>query len=74
MLHLGPLLAQAVMFNICGNAARSELDKISDPLKKLVARQVRSKAWLECALFQTAVANDKSTDTEKRMFLQKVTG
>jgi hypothetical protein len=48
--HLGPMLAEALIYNIGGQAARSELDKLSDPLKKLVTRQVRSKSWLEAAL------------------------
>lgn len=72
MLHqLGPLLAQALVYNVGGMAARSELDKISDPLKKLVL-QVRSKSWLDVALRSDSFPSDKVTEKEKNAFLQKV--
>jgi hypothetical protein len=70
--HLGPLLAKALIFNIGGNAARSELDKLSEPLKKLVTRQVRSKSWLEAALLGDDFPSDKVTVTERKSFLQRV--
>lgn len=72
VLHqLGPLLAQALVYNVGGMAARSELDKISDPLKKLVL-QVRSKNWLDSALRSDSFPSDKVTEKEKNTFLQKV--
>jgi len=70
--QLGPLLAQALIYNIGGNAARSELDKLCDPLKKLVIRQVRSKAWLEAALRDDGFPSDKVVDKDKMVFLQKI--
>jgi len=70
--QLGPLIAQALIHNIGGNAARSELDRISDPLKKLVTRQVRSKIWLEAALLDDGFPSDKVTTKDKIIFLQKV--
>lgn len=70
--QLGPLLAQALIYNIGGNAARSELDKISDPLKKLVVRQLRSKNWLEAALLGDSFPSDKVTSKDKTIFLQKI--
>ena len=70
--HLGPLLAKSLIFNIGGNAARSELDKLSEPLKKLVTRQVRSKSWLEAALLGDDFPSDKVTVTERKSFLQRV--
>lgn len=70
--HFGPLLAQALVHNVGGNAARSELDKISDPVKKLVARQVRAKSWLEAALADNSFPGDKVTDSDKKVFLQKL--
>jgi hypothetical protein len=60
------------MYNIGGNAARSELDKLSDPLRKLVVAQVRSKAWLDAALRGDAFDSDKVTMKDKLVFLQKV--
>lgn len=70
--HLGPLLSQALIYNIGGNAARSELDKLSDPLKKLVVRQVHSKSWLEAALFGEGFPSDKILEGDKKVFLQKI--
>lgn len=70
--HLGPLLAQALIYNIGGNAARSDLDKLSEPLKKLVVRQVQAKSWLEAALLGDNFPSNKVTDKEKMTFLQKV--
>jgi hypothetical protein len=70
--HLGPLLAQALIYNIGGNAARSDLDKLSEPLKKLVVRQVQAKSWLEAALLGDNFPSNKVTAKEKMTFLQKV--
>lgn len=72
MEHLGPALAEALVYNISGNAARSELDKVSDPLKKLVVKQVRSKPWLEAALFEKNLPGDKVEEQDRRIFLQKI--
>lgn len=70
--HLGPMIADALIYNISGNAARSELDKVCDPLKKFVARHRSSKAWLENALSSDNFASDRVSDSEKRAFLQKI--
>lgn len=72
MEHLGPALAEALIYSISGNAARSELDKVSDPLKKLVVKQVRSKLWLESALFQKNLPGDRIEEGDRRIFLQKI--
>ena len=72
MEHLGPALAEALIYNISGNAARSELDKISDSLRKLVVKQVRSKSWLEVALFQKNLPGDRIEEADRRIFLQKL--
>jgi hypothetical protein len=60
------------MYNISGNAARSELDKVADPLKKFVARQPRSKSWLENALFRQTFPGEKVTERDRRIFVQKI--
>jgi hypothetical protein len=70
--HLGPLLAKALVYNIGGNAARSELDRLSEPLKKLVVRQVRSQSWLEAALLGDDFPSDKVTTAERRAFLSRI--
>ncbi|CAK7197918.1 member of the karyopherin-beta [Sporothrix eucalyptigena] len=74
MEHLGPLLAQALVFNIGGNASRSELDKLCDPLKKLVVQHVRSNGWLEQALMNPAFPTDRVTASDKTFFLKKIIG
>ncbi|KAH6849712.1 armadillo-type protein [Chaetomium sp. MPI-CAGE-AT-0009] len=51
MAHLGPLIAAALVRNLGGHAARSELDKLCEPLKKLVASHPAAQAWLQGALF-----------------------
>jgi hypothetical protein len=70
--HLGPLFAKALIYNISGNAARSELDKLSEPLRKLVVAGVRSKSWLDAALRDDTFESDKVTMKDKSVFLQKV--
>lgn len=70
--HLGPLVAGAVVFNISGNAARSELDKVCDPLRKLVVRHLQAKNWLQGALFSENFSSDRVKDNEKTAFLQKI--
>lgn len=72
MEHLGPLLAQALIYNLGGNAARSELDKLSEPLKKLVVSQVRGKKWLEAALLGDGFPSQTVTEKDKILFLHKV--
>ncbi|KAK3313452.1 armadillo-type protein [Apodospora peruviana] len=69
---LGPLIAQSLMQNIGGNAARSELDKLSDPLKKLVVKQVHAQQWLEQALFADNFPSKTVTSEEKTMFLKRI--
>lgn len=73
LVQLGPLLAQALIYNIGGNASRSELDKLSEPVKKLVVRQVRSKSWFEAALFDDSFPSDTVTAKQKTIFLQRIT-
>jgi hypothetical protein len=72
MEHVGPALAKALIFNISGNAARSELDRVSEPLKKLVIRQIRSKQWLENALSNENFHVEKVSEEARRIFLQKI--
>ncbi|KAI9826906.1 MAG: hypothetical protein M1832_005845 [Thelocarpon impressellum] len=72
MQHLGPILAEALAMNVGGNAARSELDTVAEPLKKLVFKQLRSRIWLEAALFKESFPSERVSASEKRVFLQKV--
>lgn len=71
---LGPMLAQALVQNIGGRAARSELDKLSDPLKKLVVQHPRAQAWLERALLDEAFPGAQVSREERLLFLRKLSG
>ncbi|KAI1213410.1 ARM repeat-containing protein [Annulohypoxylon truncatum] len=70
--YLGPKLAESLIQNIGGKAARSELDKLSDPLKKLVVQHAQSRQWLEAALQDPAFPSDKVSVEDKELFLKKV--
>lgn len=70
--HLGPVLAQSLIRNIGGTASRSELDKLSDPLKKIVVHNPRSKDWLEAALLDSSFPKSEASEEDKSMFLKKV--
>jgi hypothetical protein len=72
MTHLGPHVAHSLVQNIGGKAARSELDKLSDPLKKLVVQHVNSRLWLEAALNDGSFPSEKVTPDDKAMFLKKI--
>ncbi|PBP17057.1 importin [Diplocarpon rosae] len=72
MEQIGPLLAQALIYNIGGHAARSELDKLSDPVKKLVVRQVHARTWFEGALMDASFPSKIVTEKDKRVFLTKI--
>jgi hypothetical protein len=71
--QVGPLLAQALVYNIGGHAQRSELDKLCEPFKKLVVRQTHAKKWLEAALLADNFPSDKVDAKDRLVFLQKVT-
>lgn len=72
MEHLGPLLAQSLVQNVGGNASRSELDRLSDPLKKLVVQHVHAKAWLEQALFGDSFPSPHVSREDRAVFLKKI--
>lgn len=71
--QVGPLLAQVIVYNIGGNAQRSELDKLCEPLKKLVTRQVHAQKWLETALLADNFPSEKVDAKERLIFLKKIT-
>jgi hypothetical protein len=72
MNELGPEVARLLVRNIGGNAARSELDKLAEPVKKLVVNHPAAGRWLEAALVHPSFPSQKVSDEEKRMFLKKV--
>jgi len=69
---VGPMLSQSLVRNIGGNASRSELDKLSDPLKKLVTKHIKAQSWLEQALNDASFPSSKVTPADKAAFLKKV--
>jgi len=72
MREYGPLLGEALIRCIGGEAARSDLDFLAEPLKKLVFRQPKSKLWLEEALFGDTFPSQNVGPIEKRVWLQKI--
>ncbi|KAI1074084.1 armadillo-type protein [Whalleya microplaca] len=72
MSHLGPQLSQSLIQNIGGRASRSELDKLSDPLKRLVVQHVQARQWLEVALNSPSFPSDKVSMDDRAVFLKKV--
>lgn len=72
MEMLGPLLAQSLTRNIGGAASRSELDKLSEPLKKLVSRYPKAKMWLEDGLSHSSFPSSKVSTEEKSLFVKKL--
>lgn len=73
MTQVGPLVAQALIYNIGGHAQRSELDKLCEPVKKLIVRHMHAKKWLEAALLADNFPSDKVETKDKMVFLQKIT-
>lgn len=69
---LGPLLAQSLARNIGGNASRSELDKLSEPVKKLVSRHPKAKEWLQSGLSHDSFPSDKVSSEQKMLFVKKL--
>ena len=65
-------LCWALISNISGRAARSQLDTVSLPLKKLVVAQPLAKQWLAEALDSYAFISKKVGPAEKRVWLEKV--
>ena len=73
VLHeCGPPLCLGLVRGIAGEAARSELDALIEPLKKLVFRQPRAKQWLSDALFNASFPSPLVSDIDKKIWLQKV--
>lgn len=69
---LGPMLCLSLIRNIGGNALRSELDKLSEPLKKLVVRYTMAKRWLEAALHHEHFPSSLISEEQKALFLKKI--
>ncbi|KAG8420419.1 member of the karyopherin-beta [Metarhizium acridum] len=69
---LGPLLARSLARNIGGRASRSELDRLSEPIKRLVNCYPLAKEWLQNGLGHTSFPSSKVTEEQKALFVKKV--
>ncbi|KAI0526345.1 armadillo-type protein [Xylaria bambusicola] len=72
MMHFGPQLSQSLMQSIGGRASRSDLDKLSEPLKKLIVQHVYASKWLEAALNDVSFPSDKVSPHDKALFVKKL--
>ena len=68
----GSQLCHLLVRRIGGEAARSELDILAEPLKKLIFAQPQAKTWLSNALSSEDFPSRKVGPAEKRVWLQKV--
>lgn len=72
MAEMGPLVTLSLIRNIGGNASRSELDKVSEPLKRLASSHPSAEDWMHAALFHPTFPSENVSDKEKLVFLRKV--
>lgn len=68
----GPTLAEKLCWALGGGCQRSDVDTLAEPLKKLVVRQPRCKAWLLEALKPEGFPTANVSEKDKRMFVDKV--
>ena len=66
-------MTHTLIFGLGGEAARSDLDALCDPLRKLITRTPQARTWLEQALLSPAFPSRKVRDPDKRAFLMKLT-
>lgn len=72
MAEMGPPVTLSLIRNIGGSASRSELDKLSEPLKKLASSHPSAQSWMQAALFHPTFPSKNVSDKEKTAFLRKV--
>lgn len=77
MTTLGPLFCRALVRNIGGHASRSELDKLADPLKRLVTQQPGAQGWLQAALMDDSSEDgfpggERVSRGERGVFLKRI--
>ncbi|PWW78173.1 hypothetical protein C7212DRAFT_351385 [Tuber magnatum] len=72
-VHLcGPALAEKLVWGIGGGASRSEVDSLTEPLKKMIARQVKAKTWLSASLSRNGFPSPNLSEKDKTVFLNKI--
>lgn len=72
ILRVGPLLMGVLMDNIAGKASRTDLDRLADPFRTLVARYPEARLWLEQSLNENRLSKDRVGPQEKKRFFDKV--
>lgn len=72
--RFGPTLSLALVTQVGGNAQRSELEYLCEPLKALIFNHPPSRQWLEAALLDPSFPSQRVGNDEKRKFLQQVMG
>ena len=70
----GPALSHALICGIGGDCARSEIDTLAQPLKRLVFRGGNAKNWFERALVSDSFPSQLVSLEDKRRFLQTIIG
>jgi len=68
----GPRLVERLCWGLGGGCQRSEVDTLTEPLRKLVTRSVRCKTWLTEALRPSGFPTQNTSDTDKKLFVEKV--
>ncbi|KAI5790105.1 armadillo-type protein [Geopyxis carbonaria] len=68
----GPKLAEKLAWGLGGGCQRSEIEIMTEPLRKLVFRQVKAKSWLLAALAKDGISGPNVSVTDKRLFVDKV--
>lgn len=68
----GPLICQVLVHRIAGEASRSELDMLAQPLKKIISCQQSAKAWLADALNSSTFPSQRVSQDDKRIWLNKI--
>ena len=68
----GPRLCLVLIRGVGGEAARSELDHLAAPLRKLIFRGGAVKTWLEGALMSAEFPSKKVSASQKQAFLHSI--
>lgn len=69
---IGPLLAASLINQIGGNASRSELDFLAEPLMKMIFREPMAKKWIETAIFSPTFPSGRANEADKRKFISQL--
>ncbi|KAL9128116.1 MAG: hypothetical protein Q9217_003137 [Psora testacea] len=68
----GPQLCHVLAFQIGGDCARSQLDTVAEPLRKLIPAQPQARRWLTQALGHPDFPSSRIGVDQKRIWMQKI--